>query len=135
MKKYFKVIFITGVLWSSTSLLSCNKYLDKEEQSNVSSKEAFKNFINFQGYTEELYNCVVNFSNNYWTNSWNWGEDEITSTANNFHYVNKIDQGNFWGWQREFDGWGAGWMDQGDFTTRNDDVFANRAFRDLWSAS
>ncbi|MGJ1238201.1 RagB/SusD family nutrient uptake outer membrane protein [Sphingobacterium siyangense] len=135
MKKYFKVIFITGVLWSSTSLISCNKYLDKEEQSNVSSKEAFKNFINFQGYTEELYNCVVNFSNNYWTNSWNWGEDEITSTANNFHFVNKIDQGNFWGWQREFDGWGAGWMDQGDFTTRNDDVFANRAFRDLWSAS
>ncbi|MGE8426648.1 MAG: RagB/SusD family nutrient uptake outer membrane protein [Sphingobacterium sp.] len=135
MKKYFKVIFITGVLWSATSLLSCNKYLDKEEQSNVSSKEAFKNFINFQGYTEELYNCVVNFSNNYWTNSWNWGEDEITSTANNFHFVNKIDQGNFWGWQREFDGWGAGWMDQGDFTTRNDDVFANRAFRDLWSAS
>jgi len=135
MKKYFKVIFITGVLWSTASLLSCNKYLDKEEQSNVSSKEAFKNFINFQGYTEELYNCVVNFSNNYWTNSWNWGEDEITSTANNFHYVNKIDQGNFWGWQREFDGWGAGWMDQGDFTTRNDDVFANRAFRDLWSAS
>jgi len=135
MKKYFKVIFITGVLWSTASLLSCNKYLDKEEQSNVSSKEAFKNFINFQGYTEELYNCVVNFSNNYWTNSWNWGEDEITSTANNFHFVNKIDQGNFWGWQREFDGWGAGWMDQGDFTTRNDDVFANRAFRDLWSAS
>jgi len=135
MKKYFKVIFITGVLWTSTSLISCNKYLDKEEQSNVSSKEAFKNFINFQGYTEELYNCVVNFSNNYWTNSWNWGEDEITSTANNFHFVNKIDQGNFWGWQREFDGWGAGWMDQGDFTTRNDDVFANRAFRDLWSAS
>ncbi|WP_223584947.1 RagB/SusD family nutrient uptake outer membrane protein [Sphingobacterium sp. GVS05A] len=135
MKKYFKVIFITGVLWSSTSLLSCNKYLDKEEQSNVSSKEAFKNFINFQGYTEELYNCVVNFSNNYWTNSWNWGEDEITSTANNFHFVNKIDQGNFWGWQRESDGWGAGWMDQGDFTTRNDDVFANRAFRDLWCAA
>ncbi|MNK67129.1 SusD family protein [compost metagenome] len=123
------------MLWSSTSLLSCNKYLDKEEQSNVSSKEAFKNFINFQGYTEELYNCVVNFSNNYWTNSWNWGEDEITSTANNFHFVNKIDQGNFWGWQRESDGWGAGWMDQGDFTTRNDDVFANRAFRDLWSAA
>lgn len=135
MKKYFKVIFITGVLWSTTSLLSCNKYLDKEEQSNVSSKEAFKNFINFQGYTEELYNCVVNFSNNYWTNSWNWGEDEITSTANNFHFVNKIDQGNFWGWQREFDGWGAGWMDQGDFTTNNNDVFANRAFRDLWSAA
>ncbi|PUV23952.1 RagB/SusD family nutrient uptake outer membrane protein [Sphingobacterium athyrii] len=135
MKKYFKVILITSMVWSSTSLLSCNKYLDKEEQSNISPKEAFKNFVNFQGYTEELYNCVVNFSNNYWTNSWNWGEDEITSTANNFHFVNKIDQGNFWGWQRESDGWGAGWMDQGDFTTNNNDVFANRAFRDLWSAS
>ncbi|MGE8425636.1 MAG: RagB/SusD family nutrient uptake outer membrane protein, partial [Sphingobacterium siyangense] len=115
MKKYFKVIFISTVIWSSTSLLSCKKYLDKEEQSNVSSKEAFKNFINFQGYTEELYSCVVNFSNNYWTNSWNWGEDEMTSTAGNYHFVHKIDNGNFWGWQRESDGWGSGWMDQGDF--------------------
>ncbi len=135
MKKYFKVIFISTVIWSSTSLLSCKKYLDKEEQSNVSSKEAFKNFINFQGYTEELYSCVVNFSNNYWTNSWNWGEDEMTSTAGNYHFVHKIDNGNFWGWQRESDGWGSGWMDQGDFTTINGDVFANRAFRDLWSAA
>ncbi|MDM1296345.1 RagB/SusD family nutrient uptake outer membrane protein [Sphingobacterium sp. N143] len=135
MKKYFKVIFIAGAIWSSTSLLSCKKYLDKEEQSNVSPKEAFKNFVNFQGYTEELYSCVVNFSNNYWTNSWNWGEDEMTSTAGNYHFVHKIDEGNFWGWQRESDGWGSGWMDQGDFTTNNDDVFANRAYRDLWSAA
>jgi hypothetical protein len=101
----------------------------------VSSKEAFKNFINFQGYTEEFYSCVVNFSNNYWTNSWNWGEDEMTSTAGNYHFVHKIDNGNFWGWQRESDGQGLRLDGSGDFTTSNGDVFANRAFRDLWSAA
>ncbi|MCW8313961.1 RagB/SusD family nutrient uptake outer membrane protein [Sphingobacterium sp. InxBP1] len=135
MKKYFKLIYITGAIWCCSPLVGCKKYLDKEEQSIVSPKEAFKNFINFQGYTEELYSCVVNFSNNYWTNSWNWGEDEMTSTAGNYHFVHKVDNGNFWGWQRESDGWGSGWLDQGDFSTGNNDVFANRAFRDLWSAA
>jgi len=113
-------------------MVSCEKYLDKEEQSILSPEEAFKNFNNFQGYTEELYHCIVNFSNNYWTNSWNWGEDEITSTAGNYHFIHNIDNGNFWGWQAQHDGWGAGWMEQSDFTTAMDD---NRTNKDLWNAA
>lgn len=53
-------------------------------------------------------------------NSWNWGEDEIQSTVQNFHLVNKIDNGDFWGWQKEFDGWGAGFMDNANAKTDND---------------
>src|SRR5699024_3353382 len=135
MKKYIKIILSCGVLSASSSLMtSCEKYLDKEEQSIISPDEAFKNFNNFQGYTEELYHCIVNFSNNYWTNSWNWGEDEITSTAGNYHFIHKIDQGNFWGWQAQHDGWGAGWMEQPDFTTDiiPDDRNINK---DLWNAA
>ena len=135
MKKYIKIILSCGVLSASSSLMtSCEKYLDKEEQSILSPDEAFKNFNNFQGYTEELYHCIVNFSNNYWTNSWNWGEDEITSTAGNYHFIHKIDQGNFWGWQAQHDGWGAGWMEQPDFTTDiiPDDRNINK---DLWNAA
>lgn len=132
MKKHIKNILICGVLSSSLVISSCEKYLDKEEKSIVSEEEAFKNFVNFQGYTEELYNCIVNFSNNYWTNSWNWGEDEITSTAGNYHFVHKVDNGNFWGWQSQHDGWGAGWMEQSDFDTGYPD---NRTHRDLWNAA
>ncbi|WP_069660989.1 RagB/SusD family nutrient uptake outer membrane protein [Arcticibacter eurypsychrophilus] len=132
MKKYIKFIVCFNIFWACFSLTSCEKYLDKADDSIISEKEAFKNFVNFQGYNEELYNCIVNFSNNYWTNSFNWGEDEIPSTAGTFHFVNKIDDGNFWGWQSQSDGWGAGWMDQPDFTTGTS---GDRAYRDLWNAS
>lgn len=134
MKKYITIrtllysIVFTGML----SMASCESYLDKSADTTISGDEAFKNFTNFQGFTDELYNCVVNFSNNYWTNSFNWGEDEITSTAGTFHFIHKIDQGNFWGWQSNYDGWGSGWMEQADFSTANS---GDRAHRDLWRAA
>ncbi len=133
MKQYIKTILSCSVIWACVGLSSCEKYLDKADETVISEREAFKNFNNFQGYTEELYNCIVNFSNNYWTNSWNWGEDEITSTAGNFHFIHKIDDGNFWGWQSQFDGWGSGWMNQADFTTST--TQDNRFNKDLWNAA
>ncbi|GAA4300304.1 RagB/SusD family nutrient uptake outer membrane protein [Aestuariibaculum suncheonense] len=107
--------------------VSCEDYLDKSEETNISEEEAFKNFINFQGFTEELYQCIPDFTNRYWTNSWNWGEDEIQSTARDFHFGVKIDNGDFWGWQDEHDGWGAGWMNASN-ANRSNDRFA----KDLW---
>lgn len=101
-------------------MLSCKKYLDRDPEAIVSAESAFKDFRSFQGYTEELYSCIPDFTNRYWTNSWNWGEDEIQSTVQNFHFVNKVDNGDFWGWQREFDGWGAGFLDNAAASTNND---------------
>lgn len=119
MRKYIKSILLIGIIWSVTGI-SCKKYLDRDPEAIVSEKTAFKDFRSFQGFTEELYNCIPDFTNRYWTNSWNWGDDEIQSTVENFHIVNKIDNGDFWGWQREFDGWGAGFMDNNGANTNND---------------
>jgi len=116
-----------GLVSSMIGGVSCKKYLDRDPESIVSEESAFRDFRNFQGYTEELYNCIPDFTNRYWTNSWNWGEDEIQSTVQNFHIVNKIDNGDFWGWQREFDGWGAGFMDNASANTNND-----RMTKGLW---
>ncbi|WP_374165034.1 hypothetical protein [Arcticibacter sp. MXS-1] len=77
MRPYIKTVLSCVVVWACVGLSSCEKYLDKDAQTNISEKEAFKNFTNFQGFTEELYNCIVNFSNNYWTNSWNWGKMKL----------------------------------------------------------
>ena len=110
-----------------TGLVSCKKYLDREPESIVNAETAFKDFRNFQGYTEELYNCIPDFTNGYWTNSWNFGEDEIQSTTNNFHFIIKVDQGDFWGWQRQFDGWDAGWLDDDNAATGN-----SRFDKGLW---
>ena len=56
---------------------SCTDYLDKTPDSTVNADEAFKNFTNFQGFVEEVYNCIPNKESNYWCCSFNWGEDEI----------------------------------------------------------
>ena len=120
MRKYIKRILFIGVVGCLTGMVSCKKYLDRDPESNVSAETAFKDFRSFQGYTEELYNCIPDFTNRYWTNSWNWGDDEIQSTVNDFHILIKIDNGDFWGWQREFDGWGAGFMDHANPSTNND---------------
>ncbi|MGF1923293.1 MAG: RagB/SusD family nutrient uptake outer membrane protein, partial [Bacteroidia bacterium] len=120
MKKYLKTLLLIGIIWSTTGMVSCKKYLDRDPEAIVSAESAFKDFRSFQGFTEELYNCIPDFTNRYWTNSWNWGEDEIQSTVQNFHFVVKIDNGDFWGWQREFDGWGAGFLDNASASTNND---------------
>lgn len=99
---------------------SCTDYLEKAPGSNISASDAFKDFRNFQGFTEELYNCIPEFDKGYWTNSWNWGEDELMNVGVNYHMVYKIDQGDFWGWQSSYDGWQSGFMDRNDFQPGGD---------------
>lgn len=131
MKRYFRILTIfTLISLGLVGLFSCEKYLDKSADSTIKGDDAYKNFTNFQGFTEELYHCIPDFSNGYWTNSWNWGEDEIMSSSHDFHMVNKIDLGDFWGWQSEFDGWQAGWMDRSSNSTDND-----RFHKSLWPLS
>src|SRR5690554_7914422 len=71
MKK-IKIHIIGAFLLATTGLMSCEDYLDKAADTIISEDEAFQNFRNFQGYTEELYNGIVDFSKNYWTNSLSW---------------------------------------------------------------
>lgn len=130
-KHYIKTLLLAFGIIVAAGLVSCKKYLDRADESIVSGDDAFKNFTNFQGFTEELYNCIPDFSNAYWTNSWNWGEDEIQSTARDFHFVVKIDNGDFWGWQAQYDGWQAGWMDRNN-TNTSDDRFSKSLWRLGW---
>ncbi|WP_036889032.1 RagB/SusD family nutrient uptake outer membrane protein [Segatella albensis] len=118
--KFLNKYILLGALTLSMGLTSCTDYLDKSPESDISSTDAFKDFKNFQGFTEELYYCIPDFTNGYWTNSWNWGEDEIINTGGaNFHFGYKVDQGDFWGWQSEHDGWQAGWLDRGSVASFN----------------
>lgn len=125
MKEYIKNISRCG--WAAVLLLilfsSCEDYLERTPESVISETTPFVNFRNFQGYTEELYHCIPNFTNGYWTNSFNWGDDEIQSAAQNFHFGVKIENGDFWGWQAQHDGWGAGWLDKGNWNTTPDGRF------------
>ena len=99
MKKIYKLLICSGLLCLTIGFSSCESYLDKEADSTVSEGEAFKNFTNFQGFVEENYNCIPDKLKNYWTTTWNWGDDEVMDPQDSWHMVNQVDQGNFWAWQ------------------------------------
>jgi hypothetical protein len=78
---------------------SCTDYLDKTPDSTVNADEAFKNFTNFQGYVEEVYNCIPSKESNFWCTTFNWGEDEILNTGKgDSHETAHFDLGDYRYW-------------------------------------
>ena len=78
---------------------SCTDYLDKEPSSEVSAEVAFQNFTNFQGFVEEIYNCIPDKESCYWCTTFNWGEDEIMNAGEgDSHFSHQMDLGNLKNW-------------------------------------
>lgn len=69
---------------------SCESYLDKSPQSDIGENDAYKNFISFQGFVEEMYNCITDYNK---AGAWNYYlfADE---TLNSYQYT--FDLGNYW---------------------------------------
>lgn len=132
MKKYVRPLLYSALFTVCLGITSCEDYLDKAPESTVSESDAFKNFKNFQGFTEELYYCIPDFAHGYWNNSFNWGEDEIISFGVDYHMGYKIDMGDFWGWQAGFDGWQSGWMDRNDTSPTSTDRFKKSFWPLAW---
>ena len=100
MKK-FRNIYIIGVaaLLLMFGAASCTEYLDKEPDSDVNPETAFKNFINFQGFVEEIYNCIPNKESNMWCTTFNWGEDEVMNSGlGDGHVTAHFDLGDYRNW-------------------------------------
>jgi len=105
MKKYQIIYSVLAVVlaWGMTS---CTDYLDKEGDSTITEEVAFKNFHNFQGFIDEIYNCIPNKVNVNYTVSFNWGDDEILNTGDgNGHFTSKVDNGNFRNWSQDDKNW------------------------------
>lgn len=132
MKQYIRLLTIGACMGLAAAFTACTDYLDKAPESEISESDAYKNFTNFQGFTEELYGCIPMFDKGYWTNSWNWGEDEIMNVGIDYHMCYKIDQGDFWGWQSDHDGWQSGWMDRNNSTTVDNGDGMLRFKKSLW---
>lgn len=101
MKNKIKTLLLTGCvsLALGTSLSSCQDYLDKEPDSTVSADDAFANFRNFQGFVEEIYNCIPDKEKCNWCPSWNWGDDEIFNPEADGRMTHQVDLGNFRAWE------------------------------------
>ncbi len=99
-KKIYQYMFVGMTILSlSLGATSCTDYLDKEPDSDVSAEEAFKNFTNFQGFVEEIYNCIPNKESNWYCTTFNWGEDEIMNTGGGeTHTLSHFDLGDYRYW-------------------------------------
>ena len=101
MKNKIKTLMLTGCvsLALGTSLSSCQDYLDKEPDSTVSADDAFANFRNFQGFVEEIYNCIPDKEKCNYCPSCNWGDDEIFNPEADNRMTHQVDLGNFRAWE------------------------------------
>lgn len=108
--------------------VACEDYLDKSPESIVSEEVAFKNFTNFQGYVEEIYNCIPDKQKKNWTTSWNWGDDELLNLEPSWHMTNQIDIGNFWAWQNS----GNTWLDDDNADPTSTDKFRHGLWAHAW---
>ncbi|TDH23502.1 RagB/SusD family nutrient uptake outer membrane protein [Segetibacter sp. 3557_3] len=87
-------------------LSSCKKYLDKSPLVDIEETEPFKDFRNFQGFTEELYSAIpiLSSTQNAGHSNWNWGDDEYWEPTETRVWANSIDQGNYPVWNTIFYG-------------------------------
>lgn len=129
MKHKYKIL-MWGSLLSvmALGLFSCEDYLEKEPESIVSEEVAFSNFTNFQGYIEEIYNCIPDKEKKYWTASWNWGDDELFNLEGSFHMTNQVDIGNFWAWQ----GSASTWLDDDNPNPTSTNKFDHGLWGHAW---
>ena len=97
MKQYIKLLLQGTALLLMVSLVSCEEYLDKSPDSEVSPTDAFINFTNFQGFVEELYSAVPDITTATWACDWNLG-DEVLQKEGAVWLNASFDKGDYWSW-------------------------------------
>lgn len=109
MNKYINKLFIMSALTVAGMMgtSSCTDYLDKAPESDYQANDPYKNFKNFQGFTEELYNCIPVVSNNKDAGHtcFNYGEDEYWEPQEMRLQARNVDNGDFWGWSTAYYGY------------------------------
>ncbi len=77
---------------------SCTDWLDKDPESIVAEDEAFKNYRNFQGYIEEIYNLIPDKEKVNYCTAWNFGDDAVHNPEGYAHMDHQVDLGNYRNW-------------------------------------
>ncbi|WP_297089983.1 RagB/SusD family nutrient uptake outer membrane protein [uncultured Draconibacterium sp.] len=119
LKKYIKTSVYALLLAGILGLVSCEEYLDKAPNSDISSTEPFENFRNFQGFTEELYNCIPCYTAYAWHNSFNLGEEVFWDPSAKSEFAYDVDRGNYWDWNAYASPFRAGYSNTTSTDSKN----------------
>ena len=93
------------LLASGASLTSCKDWLEKDPESIVAEDEAFKNYRNFQGYIEEIYNLIPDKEKVNYCTAWNFGDDAVHNPEGYAHMDHQVDLGNYRNWYSNTQCW------------------------------
>ena len=107
MNKYIsKFVLMSAFAVAGTlSMTSCTDYLDKAPETDYEANDPYKNFTNFQGFVEELYNCVPVVSNSEYHTCFNYGEEDYWEPQETRLQTLNVDNGDFWGWTTAYYGY------------------------------
>lgn len=93
MKKY-KLTIIAVVAAMGFIITSCEDYLNKSPEAIITEKDIFGNFKSFQGFIEEDYNCISDYSKTLGGNnpfqSFSFADEVLSNTPHIW------DDGNYW---------------------------------------
>lgn len=92
------ILFIL-FMFVTLGVISCEDYLDKAPEADITDKDVFGNFVSFQGFIEEMYNCIADphkaLAGNIYYNAF---FDDATLTNMPLMW----DDGNYWFDQSRF---------------------------------
>lgn len=98
IRKYIGIIAFS-ILFSA---ISCVDYLDKSPDSDISADDVFSSFPKYQGFVEDMYECVVQMvSGVYAEMNWNYGDDMICT--HNSSMSRWVERGDYWQWANSSD--------------------------------
>ncbi len=130
MKKYINKILRGFFLSAIIGLSACTDYLDQAPEAEISSTDAFINFTNFQGFTEELYSCVPDYIGSNWACGWLLA-DEIIHKEGGIWLNDLFDKGDFWSWTNS--AW-ISYLDAGKAKSDAGDSFDKGLWPNAWYA-
>lgn len=88
-----EINWIIFIVFSTGTIVSCEDYLDKAPEANIAEKDVYGSFQSFQGFVEELYNCLPNYNRRYSGNKYynmNISDDVLANSPI------PGDDGNYW---------------------------------------
>jgi hypothetical protein len=128
MRRYSHVIITCFVIWGLTALSACKRYLDRAPAADVSPKDAFINFTNFQGFTEEIYSLIPEYTSKTWACDWILGDEIIHKTG--VTWLNEqLDNGDSWSWTT---GEWISWLDAPNYNPDQGSGFGKGLWPNSW---
>ncbi len=103
MRKIYRIPFITcGII---IILMSCEEYLDRTPDADITDKDVFGTYESFQGYADVMYGCVIDPNHFAWTAGAENGDHTIAFAW--WNTARKFAEGNYWslvnpGWQTNY---------------------------------